>query len=99
MPTCFQTLDSKIIYKRKAQPKADKNPTSYFSLLNCCLSVVLWLDKGADSENLHVVFCHDKHSFFSFSFFVDNIEYFAAVYETEHMNNLLLWYPLLFPET
>ena len=31
-----------------------------FSPFNCCLSVVLQLDKGDYLENLHVVFCPGK---------------------------------------
>ena len=39
-----------------------------FSLFNCCLSVVLQLDKGHYPENLQVVFCPNKqHSFEPFT--------------------------------
>ena len=31
-----------------------------FSPFNCCLSAVLWLDKGDYPENSHVVFCPNK---------------------------------------
>ena len=38
-----------------------------FSPFNCCVSVVLWLDKGDYPDNLQVVFCPDKsRSFESF---------------------------------
>ena len=45
-----------------AQPKADKCPSSASHLppFICCLSVVLYLDKGDYPENSHVVFCPDK---------------------------------------
>ena len=53
-----------------AQPKTDKwfsSPShfsSFFSLFDCCLSVVLSLDKGDYLENMQVVFCPNKqHSF------------------------------------
>ena len=35
-----------------------------FSLFNCCLSVVLSLEKGAYPENLHVLHCSIKIMFF-----------------------------------
>ena len=35
-----------------------------FAPFNCCLSVVLLLDKGAYPENSHVVLCHIKYVFF-----------------------------------
>ena len=37
---------------------------SHFSLFNCCLSVVLWLDKGDYLENSHLVFCPNKQCSF-----------------------------------
>ena len=45
-----------------AQTKADNrpSPTSHFVPFNCCLSVVLQLDKGDYLKNPHVVFCPDK---------------------------------------
>ena len=32
----------------------------HFSPFNCCLSVVLYLDRGDYPENLQVVFCPNK---------------------------------------
>ena len=34
-----------------------------FSLFNCCLSVVLQLEKGDYPENSHVVFCPNKQRY------------------------------------
>ena len=49
-----------------AHPKADKCPssTSLFSPFNCCLGVVLWLEKGDYPENSPVVLCPDKERSF-----------------------------------
>ena len=46
----------------KAQPKADKCPssTSHFPPFNCCLSVILYLNKGDYLKNVHVLFCPNK---------------------------------------
>ena len=38
--------------------------TSHFSPFNCCLSVVLYLDEGDCSENVHLVFCPNKQRSF-----------------------------------
>ena len=38
--------------------------TSHFSQFNCCLNVVLQLDKGDYPENSHVVFCPNKQRSF-----------------------------------
>ena len=35
-----------------------------FSLFNCCLSVVLWLDEGDYPRNWYVVFCPNKQLYF-----------------------------------
>ena len=51
----------------KAQPKANKYPTFHFSPSNCCLPVVLQLEKGDYPKYLHVVLCpNEQHSFLSF---------------------------------
>ena len=49
-----------------AQPLADNchSSMSQFSPFKCCLSVVLYLDKGDYPENLHVVSCPSKQCSF-----------------------------------
>ena len=52
-----------------AHPQKDKwisSPSNFFSFLpfNCCLSVVLLLDKEDYPKNLHVVFCPNKQRYF-----------------------------------
>ena len=42
-----------------------------FSPINCCLSVVLKLDKGDYPENSHVVFCPNKQRYFEVLLCVD----------------------------
>ena len=48
----LKTIDTKQLNQKQTCP------TSHFPLFNCCLSVVLQLEKGADPEKSHVVFCH-----------------------------------------
>ena len=45
-----------------AQPKADKcfSSTSHFPPFHCCLSVLLYLNKGHYLKNVHILFCSNK---------------------------------------
>ena len=42
----------------------NQKQTSHFSSFNCCLGVVLQLNKGDYPENLHVAFCRNKQRSF-----------------------------------
>ena len=78
---CFhvQCLDLSVHEDNIAEPKTGKRLTLTFpshfshrlSLFNCCLSVILYLDKGDYSKHSHVMFCPDKqHSFEPFNSFM-----------------------------
>ena len=58
---------------KTAQSKAEKYPTSHYSPCNCCLSVVLYPEKGAYPENSHVVLCPNKQRSFEPRMCVDLI--------------------------
>ena len=63
---CFFLVPKKRSLKEKNNnPKTTKSrkvspSSSHFSPFNCCLKVVLQLDKGKCPQNLHVVFCPNK---------------------------------------
>ena len=44
---------------KQLKPQAGKYPTSHIPLFNCCLSVVLYLKKGAYPK-MFMLFCHNK---------------------------------------
>ena len=62
MPAFFQALDTKTTQLNQKQTRGLALHLIFhrFSTFNCCLSVVLQLDKGDYPEHSHVVFCPDK---------------------------------------
>ena len=59
--TFFQALDDIAQPKIKEVRELALHPIFHrFSTLNCCLSLVLYLEKGDYPENSHVAFCPNK---------------------------------------